>query len=247
MPHRRLGRLQARPRPDLPRLRARALRRLHHRGDLRPAGLPPSRRARRGRASCSTPSRSFPSAPIIVGAYALGKAQRVMALLREAGYDAADLSPRRDGAADRVLQARGHRARRDAEGRPAPSAASSAARSCSARPPRSRTCGRGASPIRSPPSPRAGCGCARAPARRASSCRSSSPTMPTGTISAAPSSRPAPGRSGSRTARRTRSCIGAARSGIAARAAAHAGLWRRGRGARRRRAAERRAGAEAAP
>ena len=31
-------------RSDLPRLRARRLRSLHHRGDLRPAGLPPSRR-----------------------------------------------------------------------------------------------------------------------------------------------------------------------------------------------------------
>ena len=32
------------PGPDLRRLRAGALRRLHHRGDLRPAGVPPSRR-----------------------------------------------------------------------------------------------------------------------------------------------------------------------------------------------------------
>ena len=32
------------PGPDLRRLRAGALRHLHHRGDLRPAGLPPSRR-----------------------------------------------------------------------------------------------------------------------------------------------------------------------------------------------------------
>jgi hypothetical protein len=46
--HRRLRRLQAPPRPHLPGLRARALRRLRHRGDLRPAGLPPSRRQGRG-------------------------------------------------------------------------------------------------------------------------------------------------------------------------------------------------------
>ena len=39
----------------------------------------------------------FPSAPICVGAYSLGKAQRVIALIRQAGYDAADLSARRAG------------------------------------------------------------------------------------------------------------------------------------------------------
>ena len=67
--HRRLGRLQAPRRPDLPRLRAGALRRLHHRGDLRAAGLPPSRRPRRdpkaarlGRAS--SPSARISSAPM---------------------------------------------------------------------------------------------------------------------------------------------------------------------------------------
>ena len=39
----------------------------------------------------------FPERAHLVGAYSLGKAQRVIALLRKAGYDAADLSARRDG------------------------------------------------------------------------------------------------------------------------------------------------------
>ena len=42
LPRRGQRRLQAQRRPDLRRLRAGALRRLHHRGDLRPAGVPPS-------------------------------------------------------------------------------------------------------------------------------------------------------------------------------------------------------------
>ena len=48
--HRRVGRLQAAPDADLPALRADPLRRVHHRGDVRPAGLPPSARHRRDRA-----------------------------------------------------------------------------------------------------------------------------------------------------------------------------------------------------
>ena len=39
----------------------------------------------------------FPERAHLVGAYSLGKAQRVIALLRKAGYDSADLSARRDG------------------------------------------------------------------------------------------------------------------------------------------------------
>ena len=62
--HRRLRRLQAPRRSDLPPLRAGALRHLHHRGDLRPAGLPPSA-GRKPRSPSSSPrSRSSPSAPI---------------------------------------------------------------------------------------------------------------------------------------------------------------------------------------
>ena len=66
--------------------------------------------------SSSIPSRLFPERAHIVGAYALGKAQRVMALLREEGLRPTDLPAWRAGAADRVLQERRHRARRHAEG-----------------------------------------------------------------------------------------------------------------------------------
>ena len=47
--HRRLRRLQGRRRSDLRAVRAGALRRVHHRGDVRPAGVPPRRRRRRDR------------------------------------------------------------------------------------------------------------------------------------------------------------------------------------------------------
>ena len=47
--HRRLRRLQGRARSDLRAVRAGALRRVHHRGDLRPAGVPPRRSGRRDR------------------------------------------------------------------------------------------------------------------------------------------------------------------------------------------------------
>ncbi len=43
MPHRRLRRLQGRAGPDLRAVRAGAVRRVHHRGDVRPAGVPPCR------------------------------------------------------------------------------------------------------------------------------------------------------------------------------------------------------------
>ena len=57
-------------------------------------------------------ARCFPERAHIVGAYALGKAQRVMALMREAGYDEPIYIHGAHGAPDRVLQARGHRPRR---------------------------------------------------------------------------------------------------------------------------------------
>ena len=88
-------------------LRDRRLRRLQARAPTRPA-----RRSSRCPATCSSPrrpsacrcsairrtreeiarllarSRMFPERAHVVGCYALGKAQRVIALLREAGYDA---------------------------------------------------------------------------------------------------------------------------------------------------------------
>jgi hypothetical protein len=84
--HRRLGRLQAEPRPDLRRLRAYPLRCLHHRGDIRPAGVPPSRRAAtRSRRLLKSLARN-PDRAHLVGVYSLGKAQRVIRLIRDAGY-----------------------------------------------------------------------------------------------------------------------------------------------------------------
>ena len=125
-PHRRLGRLQARRGPDLPALRGGALRRLHHRGDLRPAGLPPPGHARRGAQAPRfrrAVSRARPYRRRLCarqGAAGHGAAAR-------GGLRRADPSPRRHGAPDRVLQARGHPLGRHAEGRGAPSARSSPA------------------------------------------------------------------------------------------------------------------------
>ena len=64
---------------------------------------------------------------------------------------------------------------------------------------------------------------AAAPASAASSCRWSSPITPTGRSCSTPSSRPAPRRSGSRTAARTRSSISSRRMGRKARALALVG------------------------
>ena len=114
----------------------------------------------------------FPERAHIVGAYALGKAQRVMALLREEGYDQpiylhgamerltefykSEGIPLGEtpkvAAAERVEARRRHRAL------PALLDPGSLV------PPLSRS--------RSPASPPAGCGCGRERARRASSCRS---------------------------------------------------------------------------
>ena len=80
--HRRLRRLQGRARSDLRAVRSGALRRLHHRGHVWLAGVSPRQRGRRGRRSCSASVALFPERAHLVGAYSLGKAQRVIALLR---------------------------------------------------------------------------------------------------------------------------------------------------------------------
>jgi putative mRNA 3-end processing factor len=80
------GDYKRRPDADLPAVRAGPVRRLHHRGDLRPAGVPPSLRLGRDRQAAALArdlSRAHPSG----GVYALGKCQRVIKLLRAAGYD----------------------------------------------------------------------------------------------------------------------------------------------------------------
>ena len=113
----------------------------------------------------------FPERAHLVGAYSLGKAQRVIALIRAAGYDKpiylhgamekhhALLRDARDRSRRVAAGARREegRARRRHRALPAVVAAGSA--------------GRGAFPIRCRRSRRAGCGCARGRASAASSCR----------------------------------------------------------------------------
>ena len=83
---RRLGRLQAARRPDLPRLRAGALRRLHHRGDLRAAGVPPSRRPRRDPKAARLGRASSPTARISSAPMRSARRSASSRCLREAGY-----------------------------------------------------------------------------------------------------------------------------------------------------------------
>ena len=58
----------------------------------------------------------FPERAHLVGAYSLGKAQRVIALIRAGRLRRADLSARRDGEDHRLLRRARHRARRAAPG-----------------------------------------------------------------------------------------------------------------------------------
>jgi len=112
----------------------------------------------------------FPERAHLVGAYSLGKAQRVIALLRGAGYDAPIYLHGAMEAITRYYEARGIAL---GELRPAKGVAKAdlAGTIHWRRRRRSATSGPGAFPIRSPPSPPAGCGCGRAVARRASNCR----------------------------------------------------------------------------
>ena len=66
-------------------------------------------RAPRGRRGCSPRCRAFPDRAHLLGVYALGKCQRMIALLRQAGYDAADLSAWRPGRTLRPLSRGRHR------------------------------------------------------------------------------------------------------------------------------------------
>ena len=171
--HRRLRRLQAPAGSDLRAVRAGPLRRLHHRGDLRPAGLPPSRRRATRSASCCARSRSFPSAPIwsapMRSARPAGDPAAARRRLRQA-----DLSPRRAGASSATiiesqgidlgdLRAGHRRDRRQGTTSPAPIVLG---------PPSAiadRWARRFPDPVAAFAS--AGCGSAPAPASAASSCR----------------------------------------------------------------------------
>ena len=134
----------------------------------------------------------FPERAHLVGAYSLGKAQRVIALIRKAGYDKPIYLHGALESITRYYESRGialgelrsvrgarqGRARRRHRALPAIGAQGAVVAPL----PRSGH-------LRSR---RAGCGCARGRASAASSCRWSSPTMPTGTASPRPSRRPAP-------------------------------------------------------
>ena len=85
--HRRHRRLQAPARPHGAAVRAGAMRPARHRGDLRPAGVPASRSASPRSARLLKSVREHPERAHVIGCYALGKAQRVISLLRQAGYD----------------------------------------------------------------------------------------------------------------------------------------------------------------
>ncbi len=118
-------------------------------------------------------TEQFPERAHLVGAYALGKAQRVIRLIRDSGYGKPVYIHGALAKLCEYYQIAGHRPRRpqarDRRGRL--ESATSPARSSSARRPPSPTAGRGAFPIRSPASRRAGCASASAPSRAASNCR----------------------------------------------------------------------------
>ena len=113
----------------------------------------------------------FPERAHLVGAYSLGKAQRVIALIRAAGYDKPIYL---HGAMEKhhaLLRRARHRARRAARG-----ARRQEGRAC--RRHRALPAVGAAGPLVAPlsrsgrrPSRRAGCGCARARASAASNCR----------------------------------------------------------------------------
>ena len=171
LPDRRLRRLQGRRRSDLRAVRAGAVRRVHHRGDLRPAGVPPSAIRTREIAKLLHSVALFPERAHLVGAYSLGKAQRVIALIRKAGYDEPIYLHGAMESITRYYVEPRHRSRRAAPGarreegrarrRHRALPAVGAEGSLVAALPRS---GRRATP-------RAGCGCAPARARASWNCR----------------------------------------------------------------------------
>ena len=112
----------------------------------------------------------FPERAHLVGAYSLGKAQRVIALIRAAGYDAPIYLHGAMEKITRYYESRGI-ALGDLRAVKGMKKAEFAGTITLARPRPPRISGPGVFPIRSPRSPRAGCGCARAPASAASNCR----------------------------------------------------------------------------
>ena len=114
---RRLGRLQAPPRSHLRAVRAGAVRHLRHRGDVRPARLPPPRYRRRDRPAAGRAPRQPRSLRagrrLCAGQGAAGDRRAA-----RARPPRSDLHPRRDGAAVRALSGARRRSRRAASRRP---------------------------------------------------------------------------------------------------------------------------------
>ena len=112
----------------------------------------------------------FPERAHLVGAYSLGKAQRVIALLREAGYDAPIYL---HGAMEKITHYYESRGIALGELRPVKGVkkADLAGTITLAPPSATSDIWTRRFPIRSRRSPRAGCGCARARASAASNCR----------------------------------------------------------------------------
>ena len=99
----RLRRLQAPPGSDLPVLRAGAVRHLHHRGDVRPAGVPPSRNGQRDRPAAAP--APFRPEPLRAGRrLCAGQGAADHHRAARAGASRADLLPRRDRAAEPALR-----------------------------------------------------------------------------------------------------------------------------------------------
>ena len=193
------------------------LRRVHHRGDLRPAGVSPSATRRTRSPSCWRRSRCFRSARIWSGAYSLGKAQRVIALLREAGYDAPIYL---HGAMEKITHyyaATRHRARRAASGEGRQEGR--ARRHHHAGAAVGHLGSLDAALSRSGHRVRLGldAGARAGPAARRRTAAGDFRSRRLGRADRAPSRPPAPARSGSPTARKTRWCIGARRKGLTAR------------------------------
>ena len=109
--HRGVGRLQGCRRPDLHTIRIETLRRLHHRGDLRPSGVSPQQaRARDRQAAAFGKAVSGARAPCRRLLARQGAARN-----RDAAADGvrgADLSAWRDGQDHPLLPGARHRARR---------------------------------------------------------------------------------------------------------------------------------------
>ena len=121
----------------------------------------------------------FPERAHMVGAYALGKAQRMIRLIREAGYDEPPPPPPTiyiHGALTKLCdfyhgEGQSTSAGSSPQRSTAPTRRGLQARSSSARPRPSPTAGSGVSPTPFPPSPRAGCASGSAPSSAAWNCR----------------------------------------------------------------------------